>query len=118
MLGRRERRRVELLVFQHVAKTPLGTRKIQFVALFGLRYGIAISKIEIQVCSNPHIFFFRFLNAFFSVLIKAQGTSNHAGYFFAGYGCFPDPYVTGMVYKDPDIRKFDLKVLNFLSCFL
>ena len=38
--------------------------------------------------------------------IKAQGTSDHAGYFFIGYGCFPDPYVTGLIYKDPDIRKF------------
>ena len=43
-----------------VTKSPLGTRKFQFVALFGLRYGIAISKIEIQVCSNPHIFFLDF----------------------------------------------------------
>ena len=40
-----------------VTKSPLGTRKFQFVALFGLRYGIAISNIKIQVCSNPHIFF-------------------------------------------------------------
>ena len=39
---------------------------------------------------------------------KAQGTSDHAGYFFAGYGYFPYPNVTGKVYKDPDIRKFNL----------
>ena len=52
-----------------VTKSPLGTRKFQFVALFGLIYGIAISKIEIQVCSNHIYFFFKFLKAFFSVLI-------------------------------------------------
>ena len=57
VLGRRERRRVELLVFQHVAKSPLGTRKFQFVALFGLKYGIAMPKIKIDVCSNLPIFF-------------------------------------------------------------
>ena len=41
--------------------------------------------------------------------IKGQGTSDHAGYFFAGYGYFPYPDVTGMVYKHPDIRKFNLE---------
>ena len=44
----------------------------------------------------------------YSTDIKAQGTSYHAGYFLAGYGYFPYPNVTGMVYKDPDIRKFGL----------
>ena len=39
---------------------------------------------------------------------KAQGTVDHTGYFFAGYGYFPYPNVTGKVYKDPDIRKFNL----------
>ena len=28
---------------------------------------------------------------------KAQGTSYHAGYFFSGYGYFPNPDVPGMV---------------------
>ena len=29
--------------------------------------------------------------------IKAQGISDHAGYFFAEYGCFPYPDVTELV---------------------
>ena len=32
-------------------------------------------------------------------IFKAQGTSDHAGYFSAGYGCLPDPDRTGLVYK-------------------
>ena len=37
VLGRRERRRAEIWMFKHVTKSPLGTRKFQFVALSGLR---------------------------------------------------------------------------------
>ena len=51
------------------------------------------------------------------ILHKAQGTSDHAGYFFAGYGYFPYPNMTGKVYKHPDIRKFNLFIwdnLHFL----
>ena len=44
-----------------VTKSPLGTRKFQFVALFGLKYGIAMPKIKIDVCSNLPIFFSNFL---------------------------------------------------------
>ena len=42
------------------------------------------------------------------ILSKGQGTSGRAGYFLAGYGCFPYPDVPGLVQKDPDIRKFNL----------
>ena len=47
-----------------------------------------------------------YANGIFSM---AQGISGRAGYFFAGYGYFPYPNVTGMVYKDPDIRKFNFE---------
>ena len=49
---------------------------------------------------------------FFFIVTKAQGTSHHAGYFFAGYGYFPYPNVPGIVYKDPDIRKSNLYKSN------
>ena len=62
--------------------------------------------------TSPPFCLFRYASEIFATLFcpkfKAQGTSDHAGYFFARYGYFPYPDVTGMVYKDPDIRKFDL----------
>ena len=57
---RREGKRAQLWEFQRVAKSTHGTRKIQFLALFGLGYGLAILKIKIQVCSNPPTFFHNF----------------------------------------------------------
>ena len=32
-----------------------------------------------------------------STTFKAQGISKRAGYFFAGYGCFPNPDVPGLI---------------------
>ena len=51
-------------MFQHVAKSPLGTRKSQFLALYGLKYELEISKIKIQVGSNQPIFFIPSSNHF------------------------------------------------------
>ena len=43
-----------------------------------------------------------------SIIFKGQGTSGRAGYYLAGYGCFPYPDVPGLVQKDLNIRKINL----------
>ena len=41
-------------MFQHVTKSPFGTRKFQSVALSGLRIDMGLQyQKKIQVCSNP-----------------------------------------------------------------
>ena len=49
------------------------------------------------------------------LIIKAQGTSDHAGINFGHAGPFSSPDGTGLVQEDPDIRIFYLKVLNYPS---
>ena len=49
---------------------------------------------------------------------KGQGTSGRAGYFLAGYRCFPYPDVPGLFQNDPDVRKMqeDAKPLSCFFC--
>ena len=47
------------------------------------------------------------------VIDKAQGTTDHAGIIFGHAGPFSSRDMPGFVQEEPDIRIFNIKVLNF-----
>ena len=66
-----------------------------------------VQKWEFNWIPVEHLEVKAFIMGFSPIETKAQGTSGRTGYFFAGYGYFPHPNVTGLVYKDPNVRKFN-----------
>ena len=57
LCGQERKEKSRALSVPTCGKNPHGTSKFQFVALFGLKYWIAIPKIKIHVFSNWQIFF-------------------------------------------------------------